>query len=282
VDDRADPSADSAADAGAGPSRAALEVAESLDAPVELLPHLPELLADLRALGCVPGAVVGLLRGVLAPAGAPRVLDVPCGKGAVALALAEELGARVTGVDLFEPFVADARVEARRRGLAERCAFERADLRDALDGTRAFDAVVYASSDVLGRHDDAVGALRRAARPGGYLVIDDGHLGERDATDSAGFGHYASGAEVRRRLTAHGDRIVAEAAVPPAEDAARNRDMTAAIRLRAAALEAARPELGPALRAFVARQEEECAALARDWVSVTWLLQRGGDRGPTR
>jgi SAM-dependent methyltransferase len=55
----------------------------------------------------------------LAPAAGERVLDVGCGCGATALALAERVGptGRVTGVDVSGPMLARARERARERGV---------------------------------------------------------------------------------------------------------------------------------------------------------------------
>ena len=57
---------------------------------------------------------------------APRVLDLGCGSGRSALALAETLGTRVLAVDNHEPFLDALRTAADQRGLAQlievRCA----------------------------------------------------------------------------------------------------------------------------------------------------------------
>src|SRR5436309_172739 len=52
----------------------------------------------------------------LAPAPGARILDVPCGRGRIALALAER-GFHVSGVDLTPEFIADADRSAKERGL---------------------------------------------------------------------------------------------------------------------------------------------------------------------
>src|SRR5262245_14293225 len=67
-----------------------------------------------------------------------RVLDVGCGPGRHALALARR-GIEVVGVDLSPDFVELARAAGRAEGLALR--FEIADVRD-LEPTADFDAVV--------------------------------------------------------------------------------------------------------------------------------------------
>ena len=61
----------------------ARQVAASLDAPPELLPLLPELLADLRSLSGPVETLLDVIRGLGLPADS-RALDLGCGKGALA------------------------------------------------------------------------------------------------------------------------------------------------------------------------------------------------------
>jgi len=143
------------------------QVAEALETTPELLPFLPELLADLDELGTEVRDIVELLRPRGLPAGA-RVLDLGCGKGTVALALARELGFRVLGVDGFVPFVEEASRHAAERGLAGACEFRQGDLREAVREVGGMDVVMLlAVGRVLGDAAETVEALRRCVRPGG-------------------------------------------------------------------------------------------------------------------
>ncbi len=249
-----------------------LEVAASLDATPELLRYLPELLADVHALGSRPDVLVELLRPL--DLGGARVLDLGCGKGAVGLALARELNVRVVGVDLFEPFLRDAHARARRMGLAARCSFVRADVRDVLSEQGLFDVVVYASLGILGRLDASVGVLRTAVRPAGYLLIDDGYLAD-GAPVQPGYEDYERRDETRRCLIVHGDRLLRELLASPEVLAAENRRTTEHIRRRAESLARRHPQDAAAILGYVERQEAECAYLGAHFVGATWLLQRG-------
>ncbi|HZW16267.1 MAG TPA: cyclopropane-fatty-acyl-phospholipid synthase family protein [Brevundimonas sp.] len=67
------------------------------------------------------------------------VLDIGCGWGGLAMTLAEEAGARVTGVTLSEEQLAVARARAGERGLADRVEFRKQDYRDVEE---RFDRIV--------------------------------------------------------------------------------------------------------------------------------------------
>ncbi len=68
-----------------------------------------------------------------------EVLDIGCGWGGMALTLAQEFGARVTGITLSEEQLAEARARAAAAGLSDRVKFELIDYR-AMD--RQFDRIV--------------------------------------------------------------------------------------------------------------------------------------------
>jgi len=78
----------------------------------------------------------------LAPqAGDWKVLDVGCGSGRYALALAGEGAGRVVGVDFAEEMISIARSESERLGLTGKCEFHVAEFKDfGLD--EMFDVVV--------------------------------------------------------------------------------------------------------------------------------------------
>ncbi|KYF89754.1 SAM-dependent methyltransferase [Sorangium cellulosum] len=119
----------------------------------------------------------GVLDAMLAPLGAPlleeafpgeggRVLDVGCGAGATALAMARRLGpaGRCLGVDISGPLVAAARARAAAEGLSS-AAFVQADAQTHRFEPGEFDAVISRFGVMFFADPAAAFAnLRRAAR----------------------------------------------------------------------------------------------------------------------
>ena len=117
-------------------------------------------------------AEVVYLRQTLALEAGARVLDVPCGRGRHALALARE-GVRVTGVDISD----DAVHELRRRAAASGVEAEAhvGDMRE-LDDLGPFDAA-YSFGNSAGYFDPPgtgrfLAGVAGAVRPGGRFVLD--------------------------------------------------------------------------------------------------------------
>lgn len=249
------------------------QIATALETTPDLIPFLPELLADIWALGSWPAVIAETLAIRDLPR-STRVLDLGCGKGAVGIRLARDLGFRVLGVDLFEPFIREARERARREGLDNRCEFRVADARDLLMGEAEFDVVIWAAlGGALGSFDRCVGQLRRVVRPNGYIVIDDGFLVSEHPVSRSGYGHYTSQRETRRQLTGHGDELVQETLIPRREVEICNVENNRRIQARAKGLAERFPEHADRLAGYVDSQIAECEILESSIATAVWLLQ---------
>ena len=127
----------------------------------------------------------GEIARMLAVAPGAKLLDVPCGGGRLALALAAS-GYHVTGVDQSVEFLA----HARSCGEADRVTWERRDMRD-LPWPGRFDGA-FCAGNSFGYLDDEgnaafLKAVHRALKPGARFVLETpmvlenllGHLQDR-------------------------------------------------------------------------------------------------------
>lgn len=144
------------ADSERTPDRQSLEesVAQAMDGEgPEIVPYLPYILQDAWELGTLPGTVIDLVRRHLTDWVRLRVLDLGCGKGAVSVRLARELGCRCLGIDALEEFISVAREKAAAFGVRRRCRFEVGDIRDRIHDLGRFDVIVLgAIGPVFGGH----------------------------------------------------------------------------------------------------------------------------------
>jgi cyclopropane fatty-acyl-phospholipid synthase-like methyltransferase len=257
------------------------QIASALDATPQLVPFLPELLADLWEMGGSPALVAQWLGGLDLPSSSTRVLDLGCGKGAVSLRLARDLGFQVHGVDLMKPFIDWARSRAAHWGLSERCQFETGDLREVARSARGYDVAVYASVGALGPLDECVGTLRRCVRDGGFLVVEEGFLAPAVGRGTR-FVNLAGYEETRSRLTAHGDEILRERVLAPEEMGTIDRRYIESISARAEVLATRHPDKAALLLDYVERQKSAAAAWEHDARSAAWLLQKPGLQNMSR
>ena len=191
------------------------QIAEAMECTPDFLPLLPEILEDLEELGGSAARIVELLRPLELPSGA-RVLDLGSGKGAVLLAVVDELDVDGVGVDAFPPFVEAAQKAARQRGLADRCSFHCGDLRDAASRMGPFNtAMMLGLGLAIGDQGEIVGILRRHVRPGGYLVVDDAFLPDGVEEPVPGYDGYADHDTTLARLRSFGDEILQEKCSSP-------------------------------------------------------------------
>jgi len=113
------------------------------------------------------GSLMGLARDTI-------VLDVACGRGTSAIAIAQDFGCRVTGIDLSEVNVTAARETAARAGLSGRVRFEVGDGEALPVAAGSVDAVICECAFcTFPDKTTAASEFARVLRPGGVLGLTD-------------------------------------------------------------------------------------------------------------
>jgi release factor glutamine methyltransferase len=138
---------------------------------------------------------------------APRIVDVGTGSGCIAIALAHSLPhAEIVALDISQPALAVAQINAKENGVAERIRFAESDLLTAVASER-FDAVIsnppyvalseraslarevrdfepagalFAGPTGLEIYPRLIAQAGAVVKPGGWLLMEIGH-GQRDA-----------------------------------------------------------------------------------------------------
>lgn len=252
-------------------------ISQSLEAQKEILPYIPDLVADLWALGSSPDRIAELLKPLPLSKEETKVIDLGCGKGAVSITVAHQLGFRVLGIDGYKPFLEDAERKATEFDVSELCHFEFGDMREFIKVSRDFDVVIYASiGNVLGTFNECVGKLRQTIRPEGYIIIDDGFLKGSTLVERTGYEHYRPHDETLRQLTSYGDTLIYEVVLPDEEIKAINDHYLEVIKKRADILNKRHPELKECIHEYIKNQEVECQILDNCVAGAIWLLQRRG------
>ena len=113
-----------------------------------------------------------------------RVIDVGCGKAALLIGLAERYRVTGLGVDINPAFLADARADAARRGVAGAVELIEGDA-SALDLAPQLFAfgLCIGATHALGGYRETLRGLARLVRPGGRLLIGQGYWKHRPAPE---------------------------------------------------------------------------------------------------
>lgn len=244
-----------------------------------LLPFLPFLLQDLWELGGDPEGVVKILKPIAVESIAGegmRILDLACGKGAVAIELAIELGATVKGVDLMPDFVIFARQKAKEYKVDGHCTFEVGDVNEATGRERGWDCVVFsAAGSILGTPEETLTKLKATLAPGGYILLDDSCRKEGLPPEAVKYNpeSYATEAEWRALFEKLGLREVSRVVFDDEDPGQEAREQIDAIRFRAGMMAAIHPDKKELFEGYVKSQLDEVADIEENLVNLQWLLQ---------
>ena len=241
----------------------------------ELIPFLPYLLGDLWELGSCPEVMVNLIKKHMPLSGDTKILDLACGKGAVSVRVAQQLGVRVYGFDLLDDFIAFAGQKAAELGVSSLCHFAAGDANEVVSRESGYDLTIFgAAGNILGTPAETLQKLAKTVKPGGYILIDEGYL--PDGGDNAAVKYqnydYLTRAQWMRLFEDSGLTLVEEVKAE-AKDYDFERDNNA-IRARADELIAKYPEKREIFEGYVRSQLDECEDLEHTIIAITWMLQR--------
>lgn len=144
---------------------------------VALFPFLPYILQDMWEIGASPKVITELVRKHTRDYSHLNILDLGCGKGAVSVRLAQELGCKCLGIDAIGEFIEEANKKAVEYGVAQSCRFEQGDIRKKIRELPQFDVIVLgAVGPVFGDYYSTLITLSKSLTENGVIVIDDGYI----------------------------------------------------------------------------------------------------------
>lgn len=244
------------------------KMARSLTAEtVELIPYLPYLLQDFWELGSSPQDMAELISRFGDLSSESNVLDLACGKGAVSIKLAKEFGCKVKGIDLMADFIQEARHKAVEHKVSKRCTFHSADITALKLSEETADLVVFgAVGDVLGEPPVMLSTLKKALKPGGYLLIDDGYTMSEEID-------YFSRKDWLSFIEEADMTLLAEKAIEKEQLIRLCKEQIGYITKRADELKNTHPEKSELFDSYIRSQRKECQELGEEILGVTFLLK---------
>lgn len=237
-----------------------------------IVPFLPYILQDAWEIGTSAGIVTGLVRRHLGDRARLRVLDLGCGKGAVAVTLARDLGCRCLGIDAIVEFVGFAREKAREFGVERLCRFETGDIREKIKTLGRFDVIVLgAIGPVFGDCLATLAALSPHLRQGGAIVVDDGYLPDDSPHVRPPI---VTRGEMLRQIAAAGMRLAEEVIIGHDEMAEMDDAIFRDLEKRCRELMALHPEKKELFEDYVRRQVEENDVLENKIVCAVMAIKK--------
>ena len=133
------------------------------------------LLAEIGHTKHIGGLkATGRLLELIAPQAGDKILDVGCGVGIAAVFLAENVGCRVTAVDITPRMVERARERAARAGVGDLVDFRVANMEELPFEENAFDSAIAESVISFSKEKlQVVNELARVVKPGGVVAFTE-------------------------------------------------------------------------------------------------------------
>ena len=250
-------------------------LAKSLTAETtELLEYIPYLLQDLWEIGSSPEDMEELIRKNIKNYEDFKVLDLACGKGAVSVKLAKNLGVQVKGIDIINDFINFAKEKSREYGVSHLCEFVTGDINEAVAVEKGYNIVIFgAVGNVLGNPEETMGKLGNTVKNGGFILIDEAYLISSAENIKYKNYEYLVYDEWLRIFEKNGLKLIGEITVSAEQESHVNEDVDL-IEKRAEELTVKFPDKKNIFRGYVNSQKNECEDLEENVTGITWLLQK--------
>ena len=240
----------------------------------ELLPFLPYLLQDLWELGSSPRDMIKLIKKHMPMSENTKILDLACGKGAVSINIAKELGVRVYGFDLIPEFIEYSIQKAKELNVDTLCYFTVGDANKIVDIEKNYDCVIFgAAGNILGSPQETLTKLIETIKPNGYIIIDEAYLPDDGDNERVKYKNYdfLTQKQWLNLFKENGLKLVEEISNVEEYDFDSDNE---AIAMRTNELIAKYPEKRAIFEGYIQSQLNECDDLENNVVAVTWMLQK--------
>ncbi|MCL1852269.1 MAG: class I SAM-dependent methyltransferase [Peptococcaceae bacterium] len=243
----------------------------------ELLPFLPYLLQDFWELGSDPVVMAEMISKYVGISGETRLLDLACGKGAVAVKTAQKLRIRVKGIDLIPEFIDYAVHKAKEFAVDDLCEFVLDDINEAVRTENGYDCVVFGAvgPDVLGGPAETLNKLKSTVKPNGLILIEEGYIPDDVKRDDIRYNRDAYFFEH------HWLALFEEMGLDLIETASGHNEGNldkdsglAAITARANELIEKHPDKKALFEGYIRNQQKEYDDIGSRLVCVTWVLRK--------
>jgi len=239
----------------------------------ELLPFLPYLLQDFWELGSNPEVMAELIKKHVSVSESTRILDLACGKGAVAIKVAQKLRANVKGVDLMPAFIEYAAQKAKEYGVSDLCEFTVGDIKETVKKAKDYDCVIFgAVGKVLGTPAETLDQLKTVIKTGGYILMDECYLPDAGTQEEVRYRYceYLTEKQWVDLFQAAGLDLVETVF----SDDSGSDSGTAAITARANELIEKHPDKQAMFEGYIRSQQNEYDDIDNSLVAVTWILRK--------
>ena len=256
------------------------KLAASLTAETtELIPFLPYLLQDFWEIGSEPSIMIGLLKEYADLPKDAKVLDLACGKGAVSVKMAHQLGFQIKGIDIIPDFVKFALEKADEYNVGHLCEFGVGEINEAVMVERDYDVVILgAVGNVLGDPAETLQKLKSTIKVGGYILIDECYLPDDGSQDDVQYKNYEFLSQSQwANLFKDSGLILVKAITGDDLAVIENPDSKvgmAHITKRAKELISKHPEKKPIFEGYINSQQAEYDDLDNNLAPVVWLLRK--------
>ena len=253
-------------------------VASLATGTTELLPFLPYLFQDVWELGSNPVDMIHLIKNHMNLSANIRILDLACGKGAVAVKIAQSLNIHVKGIDLIPEFIEYAKQKAKETGVETLCHFTTGDINEAIMMEKDYDCVILgAVGDVLGNQKETLRKLKATVTSNGYILVYDVYILDIDRLEKVKYKNHEYNYEYLTyeqwlRIFSESDLTLIEAVSNNERFNSSNNN--AAIALRANELMQQFPEKKKLFEGYINSQSNEYGGLENSVVGLTWMLQK--------